>query len=118
MPELTEHGEPMTIVPTNSMFTLNSFLTENPDLAFPFLVGEITKAVANDWEQVELFRVGNTPFVARVMRTEFSTVLEDAMKYYTKMQNFEMAKRCRILLDRHKVNLLLESTKSNKETRN
>lgn len=104
--EQTDHGMPMLILPTNSIRELQNFLMQpdNKVMMSKFVLNQLTKAIKNNWQYLELFRVGNTKYVARLDKSEYEYALTDLKTYFIKYEMYEDAEKCHRLIVKNKVN--------------
>ena len=82
---------------------------------YRFLLNELTPAIQDNLSYLELFRVGTTPYVAKIEKKDYETTLKDAQKFYIGEEEYEEAERCQRLLEQHRVNLIIDSTGDKKE---
>lgn len=84
-------------------------MSKNKDLVYSFLLREMDKAIQNNMPFVELFRVGTTPLTARVEKKDYEKSILDIQKYYIEQEEYEKANVCQQLIDRHKVNQIIDT---------
>ncbi len=109
--EMTIQGTPMPILPTDSMLTMRYFVNNNKKLVYNFLLKKMKQAIENNWKAMEMFRVGTTNFVSRINERDYEKCLLDMKDYFVDQQEYEKAALCNSLLDKHHVNVLLDSEK-------
>lgn len=68
-------------------------------------------AIKNNWDVVEAFRLGVTPQVARINKVDFEKTLSELKTFFVDTEEFELADTCVRLIDKHKVNKLLDDTR-------
>jgi len=99
------------VLPTNSVPAVNYFLNTNLDIAFKYLMERMKTAVNKNLPVIDLFRIGQTPHIARIEKKDFEKYILEMQQYYVKSEEYEQAERCNQLLDRHRVNVNLDSQK-------
>ena len=93
----------MITLPTTSLGNLKKFLTTHRDLMFKYLVTEISKGVEAKSKQVDMFKFGETKYIATCQQNEFGMVLEQALSFFVEKEMYEDAANCRDLLTKVKV---------------
>ena len=93
----------MITLPTTSHGTLKKFLTEHRDLMFKYIVTEISRGIKTNSKQINLFKFGETNFIAACQQTEFGLMLEQALLFFIEKEMYEDAANCRDLLTKVKV---------------
>lgn len=99
------------VLPTNSVPAVNYFLNTNLDVAFKYLMERMKTAVNKNLPVIDLFRVGKTPNIARIEKKDFEKYILEMQQYYVKAEEYENAGMCNKLLDRHRMNMNLDSQK-------
>lgn len=99
------------VLPTNSVPAVNYFLNTNLDIAFKYLMERMKAAVNKNLPVIDLFRIGQTPHIARIEKKDFEKYILEMQQYYVKAEEYEKAAACNQLLDRHRMNLNLDSQK-------
>ena len=89
--------EPITL-PTASLGLIKKFLQENRDLMYKYIVKSIKRGATAKADHVDLFRFGETKYVAACRASEFPVVLKQALKYFVETEMYEEAAACRDLL--------------------
>ncbi len=104
--EKTDHGTPMLVLPTNSMEEFQNFLRqpENKNIVCKFVLNQLTKAIKNNLKYIELFRVGNTKYVARIEKIQYEDALTNLKKHFIQYEMYEDAEKCHKLIVKNKVN--------------
>lgn len=93
----------MITLPTASLGTLKKFLTDHRGLMFQYIMAEISRGLDQHVQRVDLFKFGDTSFVAACRREEFVVVLNQAMDFFVNREMYEDAAKCRDLLTKTKV---------------
>jgi hypothetical protein len=101
----------MLILPTDSMPTLQYFMNNNRELVYSFLLTRMKDAIEHNWTSMEIFRVGKTNFVARIDQENYEQSIIDMKNFFVEKQEYEKAAMCSALLDKHRVNMMLQSQK-------
>ena len=99
------------VLPTTSIQAVNSFFDSNKGLMHRFLIQNLQKAIKENKDVVELFRLGNTPIVAKLIEENYENLIDEALKYFIKHEDYKMAQRCQALKDTYAIDKLLQSTK-------
>ncbi len=94
---------PMITLPTTSLGTLKKFLTTHRDLMFRYIVTEISKGVETKSDRVDLFKFGETSYIAACRQDEYGMMLEQALSFFIEKEMYEDAAKCRDLLTKVKV---------------
>lgn len=102
----------MITLPTTTPGTLKRFLTEHRDLMFKYILSEINKGVEKEFDRVDLFRFGETNYVAACRDSEFATMLEQAQTYFVEHEMFEDAAKCRDLITTVKVEDIIRKSQA------
>jgi hypothetical protein len=110
----------MLILPPKPFKTIQLFLNENKPLVYKFMVKHVTLGIKNKLDKVELFQItnpngtGSSPYVAIVKHIQYHTVLEDAIKYCVRVEDYETAAKARDslqVLKETEINKLLNERK-------
>jgi len=88
----------MIQLPTTSVGTLRKFLVEHRDVMFKYIVREIERGLRKDADKINLFRFGETRYVASLKRPEYIVALEEALGFFVKQELYEEANRCKSLI--------------------
>lgn len=98
------------VVPTNSIHTLRQFISKNKNkmMLNKFILSELTKSIKKDYPRTELFRIGNTPIVARIDKENYEKTLVEIRDFFIKEQEFEHADQTQQLIQKHQVNAFLK----------
>ena len=107
--EVTSQGTVMPVAPTNSLESLHRFLNENKDLLHRFVIKEMNIAIVGNLSSIDLFRVGQTPIIARIDSKDYDMVLSDAQQYFIDTQQYEFAQKCKELRDQNKINQFIKT---------
>jgi len=102
----------MITLPTTSLGTLKKFLTTHRDLMFKYMVTEISKGVKTKSERVDLFKFGETNYIAACSQNEFNLILEQALSFFIEKEMYEDAAKCRDLLTKVKVEDIIRKSQS------
>lgn len=103
----TKYGTPMLILPVNSIKAVNYFLIHNKDIIYPFILKQLRIAIQKEWNVLELFRIGDSYYIARIEQNEFEKILLDLQQYFISKELYENAGECDFLLKKHAVNMLM-----------
>lgn len=98
-------------LPINSLETLNMFLANNKNLYYWYVILQLKRAIPDNEISATLFRVGQTPLIAKIHKNQYEMFLEEAKRFYISIDEFERAQVCQTLLDQHRVNLFIDSEK-------
>ena len=95
----------MLQLPTNKPFpVIQKFIQDNEPLVYWYMTLSISKAIKNNEEKTELFSFGgSSENIAVVKRNDYERVLSDAIKHFSKVEEYERAAFARDLLTRWKV---------------
>lgn len=98
-------------IPEQSIIVFNEFAKRHRGLVYRFMLNKIGVAVKTNASNVLLFRMGNTPRIAKIERSGFSKALNDMIAWFSEHEEYEHAARAVGVLRQHEVNAVLESTK-------
>lgn len=89
----------MLNLPPKPFPVIQKFLYENKLVVYKYLVKQVRKGIREDLDKVELFHINPThsahKHTAVVKREDYETVLNDAMKYAIKEEDYETAAKVR-----------------------
>ena len=104
----------MIVLPITKMHgSFQQFLDKHSDLMYRYSIKQISKAVRHNSSQVNLYRLGNTRYIATIRRHQYSKNVELALNYFVLEEQYEWAAKCRDLQTQIVINDLIYS-----ETRN
>lgn len=103
---------PLPSIPTRSVQAINNFFTQNKGVMHKFFMKKLDKAIHQNQNVIELFRLGDTDIVAKLVEENYEPLLDDALKYFIEIEDYKMAKKCQKLKDEYHINKLLKSTHS------
>lgn len=103
----------MLQLPTNKPFpVIQKFIQDNEPLVYWYMTLSISKAIKDRAEKTELFSFGgNSENIAVVKRKDYEQVLTDAIKHFSKAEEYEHAAFARDLLTKWKVEQILNDNK-------
>lgn len=105
----------MLKLPSKPFPTIQKFLQDNEILVYRYMVLSISKAIKTDGDKAELFSFGNRDEnIAVVRKTDYETVINDAITKFANAEEYEFAAFARDLLKRWKVEQIINENK-NKE---
>lgn len=107
--EQTSYGEPLLVLPCNSYQKVIEFIAKNREFVYRYMLDLIDAGIENNWPTIEYFRVGNTDFVVLLEKKNIENSLLNLREFFVNTELYEYASKCNKLLDRHRVNLLLDS---------
>lgn len=101
------------VLPLKSPHILNKFVEENRSLVYKYILKMLSKAIKKKMEKIDLFRLGDTPFIAKIEKQNYVNTLNDLLSHFasSSVEEYELANRCKKLIQKHQNNLLLEETK-------
>lgn len=99
----------MLQLPPNKSFPLiQKFLQDNEALVYWYMTLSISKAIKENADKTELFSFGgNSENIAVVKKTDYEQVLTDAIKHFSKAEEYEHAAYARDLLKKWKIEQVL-----------
>lgn len=90
--------------PDKPLSVIKSFLHENGMLVYRYMVLSVSSAIKNNDRQAELFSFGSTNNnIAIIKQTDYEKVLTDAITYFTKTEEYELAAFARDVLSKWKI---------------
>ena len=106
----------MIVLPITKMDgSFQTFLDKHSDLMYRYSVKQISRAVRYNLSQVNLYRLGNTRYIATIRRHQFSKNVELALNYFVSEEQYEWAAKCRDLLKKIVVSDLIHSANRSTE---
>jgi predicted alpha/beta-fold hydrolase len=99
----------MITFPNKPAPVIKHFLDQNKTLVYKYLLSKIKAAVKNKEDSIEVFQHNNK--VESIQRKDFEKTLEHAIQEFCKVEDYESAAICKKLIDRIKIEDLIESTK-------
>jgi len=88
----------MIQLPTTSVGTLRKFLVEHRDVMFKYIIKEIESGLGGDADCINLFKFGETRYVAFLKKTEYVVTLKEALNFFVKKELYEDAGKCKELI--------------------
>jgi protein-arginine kinase activator protein McsA len=103
----------MLQLPKNKSFSvIQKFLRDNEALVYWYMTLSISKAIKNNTDKTELFSFGgNGENIAIVKQKDYEQVLNDAIKHFSKAEEYERAAFARDLLQKWQIEQLLNENK-------
>ena len=89
----------MIQLPKTSVGSLRMFIKEHKDMTFRYIVKEIERNVENDADKINLFKFGETRYVASLRRTDYVTALQGARDFFAKSELYEDAENCKNIIE-------------------
>ena len=106
----------MIVLPITKMNgSFQTFLDKHSDLMYRYTVKQIAKAIKHNLAQVNLYRLGNTRYIATIRRHQYMTNVELALKYFVKTEEYEWAAKCLDLQKHIVINDLIYPIRCNNE---
>ena len=95
----------MLQLPANKPFpVIQKFLQDNEALVYWYMTLSISKSIKENNDKTELFSFGgNSENIAVVKQTDYEQVLMDAIKHFSKAEEYERAAFARDLLAKWKI---------------
>jgi AAA+ ATPase superfamily predicted ATPase len=103
------------VVPKSILRSLRVFLKDNPDVLHKFLFKKISDALKKNQYEAKLFYLGNRKTLASLRFEDFGSVLEESMKHFIHLEDYEMAAKCKEVLTGYYIEKVIHSTNSIKE---
>jgi len=102
----------MLKLPPKSFHDIQTFLKDNEVLVYRYMVLSISRAISHNEDRTELFSFGGQgENVAIVRRKDYETVIGDAIKHFTKAEEYEYAALARDVLQKWKIEQLINESK-------
>jgi histone acetyltransferase (RNA polymerase elongator complex component) len=103
----------MLHLPNNKSFAvIQKFLKDNEALVYWYMTLSISRAIKHNTDKTELFSFGgNGENIAIVKQKDYEQVLSDAIKHFSKVEEYERAAFARDLLQKWKIEQLLNENK-------
>jgi len=106
----------MIILPITKMNgSFQKFLNTNRDLMYRYTVKQIAHAIKKNLSQINLYRFGNTQYIATIRRHQYMKNVEFALEYFVMTEDYEWAAKCRDLQKHIVINDLIYSARRTKE---
>jgi len=102
----------MLQLPKNKPFhVIQKFLQDNESLVYWYMTLSISKSIHSNEEKVELFSFGpNSENIAVVKKTDYEKILSDAIEHFSKVEEYERAAFARDLLNKWKIEQIINET--------
>jgi predicted alpha/beta-fold hydrolase len=101
----------MITFPNKPAPVIKHFLDQNKQLVYKYLLVKIKHAVKNNLNEVEVFQHNSK--VESIKKNDFQKTLEHAIQEFCKVEDYENAAVGKKILDRIKIQNLIDSTTSN-----
>lgn len=98
----------MIELPVTSLGTLNKFLTDNGDIVLKYVMLKISER--HEQEYIELFSFEHSEFVATIYQKDYLGILDEAMSFFVKIEQFEDAALCRDLITKIGVDTVIRES--------
>ena len=108
-PKVLEEIQRLPVLPLSEQF-LMAFMEQHKGAVYSLTIKKMSSAVKANAKEILLFRVGEHNNVLRIRKDNFEGALKDMMAYFTTSENYEAAQQCKVLMNKHYVNRLLDST--------
>lgn len=109
----------MLKLPQKPFPVIQKFLSENKLTVYKYLIKQVRKGIREDLDKVDLFQItpvhSQQKHTAVLKRHDYEQVLQDAMKYAVKEEDYETAAKARDTIQFYKeksITKLLNDTKS------
>lgn len=89
----------MLQIPKKLIPKLEKFSNEYPDIVSSFYFKKIKRAIKNKEDRVAFYRIKNTNIVAGVKDHDYIETLEQLLDTFIKVENYENAKECKLLIE-------------------
>ena len=90
--------------PDKPLSVIKSFLHENEVLVYRYMVLSVSSAIKNNDDKAELFSFGSTnDNIAIIKQKDYEKILTDAIKHFTKAEEYELAAFARDVLSNWKI---------------
>ena len=99
----------MITFPNKPAPVIKHFLDQNKTLVYKYLISKINAAIKDGNSSIEVFQHNNK--VESIQRKDFQKTLDHAIHEFCKVEDYESAAICKKLIDRLKIDDLIESTK-------
>jgi predicted alpha/beta-fold hydrolase len=99
----------MITFPNKPAPVIKHFLDQNKQLVYKYLLVKIKHAIKNNLDSIEVFQ--HNQKVESLKKQDFQKTLEHAINEFCKVEDYEHAAIGKKLLDRIRIDDLLESTK-------
>lgn len=76
-----------------------------------FLLNKISTAIEKDITEAKLFYLGNLDTLATIKYNDYDKVLNDAMAFFIKTEQYELAEKCKQSITTHTIEKLIKSVK-------
>jgi hypothetical protein len=103
------YGDEILVLPLNSIRQAMTFMIKNKAFVYPYVLDVIARGIEKNRDRVQYLELGVTAHVIEVTKANLDMSLEAMIKFFVKEEMYEEAARATKLLDKHRVNMLLES---------
>lgn len=101
----------MIVFPDKPAPVIKHFLDQNKPLVYKYIVKKIKHAINSNLESVDVFRHHNK--VETIKQQDFEKMLDHAIVEFCKIEDYETAAITKKLMDKLKINKLIDDSKSN-----
>lgn len=100
------------VIPRKALPVLRQFFKQNTSLMFRFIMKKIAEALKNnDRADIKLYQLGDNKTLAVIRYKDVGLVLNDAMAYFSRSEEYELAGKCQSLITRYYVEQVIDDSK-------
>lgn len=79
------------------------------EFMYSYSLDFFAEAIEENQDKVQFFRIGDTDYVIEVDKEDMADSLTKMMDFYVSKELYEQAQYCKELLDKHQINMLIDS---------
>jgi protein-arginine kinase activator protein McsA len=100
----------MLNLPDKTAVVWQRFFKENKIIVYKYTVKQIKKAIQQNLDTVELFKFGDESEPRVVQQRHYLPMLEDALKEFIKVEDYEYAGKTKKIIDEYHINKLIKES--------
>lgn len=101
----------MLELPDKSPLVWNKFFEENKALVYRYIVRQVRQAIRTNSPRADLFKFTNMNHEAFVLPKNYLKTLQDALKVFVNVEDYESASMTKQVLDEYHINKLITESK-------
>jgi hypothetical protein len=100
----------MLELPDKSPAVWNKFFKENKFLVYRYILKQVKTAIEKDLPKIELFKFKDSGKINMLYEKDYVFALEEALKTFVQMEEYERANQAKKLIDSYHINLLIKES--------
>jgi hypothetical protein len=100
----------MLKLPDKSPAVWQRFFSENRSLVYKYIIRQVEKGIHHNLPKVPLFAFGGGGAASYAHDKNYLSILEDAIRVFVKVEDYESASRTKKLIDEYHINKLIKES--------